>query len=205
MNTDARRDIFCSMMSSEDYLEATERLLKLDLARVTQHKHREVAFVVLACCLKEKAAFNPFYSQLTEKLCAVDRKYRMAAQYAVWDKVKELSDLKPHEAKNLASFVAKLIGGEALSLSSLKVIEFADLNKDTVKFLKRVVTDLLERSDPYRPFVSIAGHKPLASFREALKLFIRHFMLKSAEEGSLKDKLVKAEMSLSAGEKRMAL
>ena len=85
MNTDARRDIFCSMMSSDDYLEATERLLKLDLARV-QHKHREIIFVVLACCLKEKAEFNPFYSQLTEKLCSVDRKYRMAAQYAVWDK-----------------------------------------------------------------------------------------------------------------------
>ena len=34
MNTDARRDIFCAMMSSEDYLEATERLLKLDLNRI---------------------------------------------------------------------------------------------------------------------------------------------------------------------------
>ena len=108
MNTDARRDIFCSMMSAEDYLEATERLLKLDLSKI-QHKHREIIFVILACCLKEKTDFNPFYSQLTEKLCTVDRKYRMAAQYAIWDKVKELGDLKGHEAKNLALFASRWV------------------------------------------------------------------------------------------------
>ena len=136
----------------------------------------------------------------------------MAAQYAVWDKVKELADLKAHEAKNMASFVGRLIRSEAMSLASLKVIEFSDLNKDTVKFLKRVVTDLLDGeghnsgTDTYKPFTSIAGHKPLAPFREALKLFIRHFMLKPGSvEGALKDRLVKAESSLSAGDKRMAL
>ena len=140
MNTDARRDIFCAMMSSEDYLEATERLLKLDLNRIQvwslspfnykenhlyhwnsssandkkycildwfQHKHREIIFVVLACCLKEKAAFNPFYSQLTEKLCSVDRKYRISAQYAIWDRVKELPELKQHESRNLSLYVAR--------------------------------------------------------------------------------------------------
>ena len=63
--------------------------------------------MVLACCLKEKAAFNPFYSQLTEKLCSVDRKYRISAQYAIWDRVKELPELKQHESRNLSLYVAR--------------------------------------------------------------------------------------------------
>ena len=100
---------------------------------------------------------------------------------------------------------------ESLSLSILKVIEFSDLNKDTVKFLKRVITELLggtttkDTKDLYKPFVSIAGFKPLSAFREALKLFMRHFMLKPDLEDGMKNKIVKAEASLSAGEKRMYL
>ena len=112
--------------------------------------------------------------------------------------------------KNDPLFADRLIRGESLSISSLKVIEFSDLNKDTVKFLKRTISDLLSdnkscSSDIYKPFVAIAGHKPLAQFREALKLFIRHFMLKPGSEGPLKERLVRAESSLSAGEKRMYL
>jgi len=205
MNTDARKDIFCSLMSSEDYLEATERLLKLTVK--TQHKEREIIAVILTCCLREKAAFNPFYSQLTEKLCSIDRKYRMAAQYAIWDKVKEMDGLKAHEAKNLSLYASKLIQGETLSLASLKVIEFSDLNKTLVKFLKRVITELLSGGGGHcneKTFTVIAGHKNLAPFREGLKLFIRHFMLKSAEP-ELKQKLETAEAWLSSGDKRLSL
>ena len=82
------------------------------------------------------------------------------------------------------------------------------MNKDTVKFLKRVITELLggtTTKDLYKPFVSIAGFKPLSAFREALKLFMRHFMLKPDLEEGMKNKIVKAEASLSAGEKRMYL
>ena len=202
MNTDARKDIFCSMMSSEDYLEATERLLKLKLK--TQHKEREVIFVILTCCLKEKQAFNPFYAQLTEKLASVDRKYRMAAQYAMWDKVKEVEGLKQHEAKNLALYTAKLIQNQALNLASLKVIEFSDMNKTLVKFLKRILIELLADKDSAQVFTAIAGVKPLASFREGLRLFMRHFMMKNCEE-DLKSRLEKAESWLTAGDKRMYL
>ena len=86
------------------------------------------------------------------------------------------------------------------------------MNKDTVKFLKRVITELLggttakdTKEDLYKPFVSIAGFKPLSAFREALKLFMRHFMLKPDLEEGMRNKIVKAEASLSAGEKRMYL
>ncbi|QQP35176.1 Uncharacterized protein FKW44_023329, partial [Caligus rogercresseyi] len=59
MNTSSRKDIFCNVMSSEDYMDAFERLMKL---KNIPNKEKEVAFVLQDCCLQEKT-FNPFYFQ----------------------------------------------------------------------------------------------------------------------------------------------
>ena len=49
MNTDSRKNIFCLIMSSEDYIDATMRLTKLGTKNQTE---REVMFVLLECSLK---------------------------------------------------------------------------------------------------------------------------------------------------------
>jgi len=46
MNTDVRRSIFVVLMSSEDYIDAFERLIKLNLKEVQQ---REIVRVILHC------------------------------------------------------------------------------------------------------------------------------------------------------------
>ena len=53
MNTDTRKNIFCTLMSAEDFLEATERLIKMSVT--TQQKEREIIFVILTCCLTNGA------------------------------------------------------------------------------------------------------------------------------------------------------
>ena len=202
MNTNARKSIFCSIMSSEDYIEATERVVKLT---IKAQKEREVLFVILTCCLKEKKKFNPFYSQLVEKLAAVDRKYRIAAQFAIWDKVKEMKSLKEHEIHNLSLFTSRLIQTQVLTLSSLKVIEFSDLDKVSVGFLKTVLGQLLEVKDELKCeiFSLVAQQSKLSTFKEGLKLFMRHFMLKSNKE--LKVKIEQAESWLMSKDKRFVL
>jgi nucleolar MIF4G domain-containing protein 1 len=47
MNTDVRRSVFVVLMSSDDYVDACERLAQLGLNEVQQ---REVVRVVLHCC-----------------------------------------------------------------------------------------------------------------------------------------------------------
>ena len=47
MNTDIRRSIFVVLMSSEDYVDACERLGQLNLTEVQQ---REIVRVLLHCC-----------------------------------------------------------------------------------------------------------------------------------------------------------
>ena len=81
MNTDSRKTIFCTLMSSNDYLDAFEKLVKLPLKSPV--KEREMAFVLSMCCLKEPQ-FNPFYAHVSAKLIRQDRKFRMSFQVIVY-------------------------------------------------------------------------------------------------------------------------
>lgn len=73
MNTDIRRDIFCVLMTAEDYLDAFEKIHHLGLKNQQQ---REVIYVILNCCIQEKK-FNPYYAVLAQRLCDSDRKYQV--------------------------------------------------------------------------------------------------------------------------------
>ncbi|KAG4921775.1 hypothetical protein JHK82_050720 [Glycine max] len=63
MNTNARREIFCIIMSGEDYLDAFEKLLRLELPG---KQDRDIMWVLVECCLQEKV-FNKYYTVLASK------------------------------------------------------------------------------------------------------------------------------------------
>ncbi|PRQ28434.1 putative initiation factor eIF-4 gamma, MA3 [Rosa chinensis] len=63
MNTDARKAMFCIIMSGEDYIDAFEKLLGLDLHG---KQDRETMQVLVECCLEEKL-FNKYYTILASK------------------------------------------------------------------------------------------------------------------------------------------
>ena len=212
MNTDTRKNIFCTLMSAEDFLEATERLIKLSVT--TQQKEREVIFVILTCCLKEKLKFNPYYAQLAGKLSNIDRKYRMACQFAIWDRIKEMDGLEKYEINNLALFTSKLITDKVLSLACLKVIEFSDINKTLSKFLKASILEIFKSNETTQKevFLAIAGYPKLSNLRDGLKLFMRHFILKENSKKdnvsvseNLKESVMNAEQNLLAGDKKLML
>ena len=139
MNTDTRRRIFCLLMSSEDYLDCSEKLVKLGTKNQTE---REVVFVVTDCCLQE-TEFNPYYGHVASKLASLDRKYRLAMTFCIWDRIKQvnlstfipscisnffqLKTMKNFQRANLASLSQFLILERAQSISLLKVIEFAGI------------------------------------------------------------------------------
>ena len=54
---------------------------------------RDVMFVLLDCSLQEKT-FNPYYAHLGIKLSEVERKYRLANQFCIWDKLKLTAEMK---------------------------------------------------------------------------------------------------------------
>ncbi|XP_068940633.1 nucleolar MIF4G domain-containing protein 1 isoform X2 [Petaurus breviceps papuanus] len=158
MNTDIRRNIFCTLMISEDFLDAFEKLLKLGLK---DHQEREIVHVLIDCCLQEKI-YNPFYAFLASKFCEYERRFQ--------------------------------------------VIEFSELNKPRVHFLRKILYMLLmetEVEELITIFGRVSDNPKLGILREGLKLFISHFLLKntqalqSAEEANaLKERADLATKSL---------
>ncbi|XP_042366601.1 nucleolar MIF4G domain-containing protein 1 [Plectropomus leopardus] len=180
MNTEVRRNIFCVIMTSEDYLDAFEKLLRMGLK---DKQEREIVHVLMDCCLQEKS-FNAYYAVLGEKFCSNDRRFQMTFQFSLWDKFRELANLPSSTFNNLVQLVTHFLQKKCLSLSILKVIEFGELDKATVRFLRQVLTKLLkdmEAEDLASVFGRISGIPKLGMLREGLKLFISHFLLKNAQ------------------------
>lgn len=180
MNTEVRRNIFCVLMTSEDYLDAFEKLLRMGLK---DKQEREIVHVLMDCCLQEKT-FNAFYAVLGEKFCSHDRRFQMTFQFSLWDKFKELSNLPSSTFNNLVQLVAQFLRKKCLPLSILKVIEFGELDKLKVRFLRQMLTKLLKETEPEDLaciFGKISGIPKLGMLREGLKLFISHFLLKNAQ------------------------
>uniref|UniRef100_A0A2K5PFR6 Nucleolar protein with MIF4G domain 1 n=1 Tax=Cebus imitator TaxID=2715852 RepID=A0A2K5PFR6_CEBIM len=180
MNTDIRRNIFCTIMTSEDFLDAFEKLLKLGLK---DQQEREIIHVLMDCCLQEKT-YNPFYAFLASKFCEYERRFQMTFQFSIWDKFRDLENLPAMNFSNLVHLVAHLLKTKSLSLSILKVVEFSELDKPRVHFLRKVLSILLmetEVEDLGLIFTRVSDNPKLGVLREGLKLFISHFLLKSAQ------------------------
>lgn len=108
----------------------------------------------------------------------------MTFQFSLWDKFRELSNLPSSTFNNLVQLVTHFLQRKCLSLSMLKVIEFGELDKPTVRFLRLVLTKLLKETEPEdlaSIFGRISGIPKLGMLREGLKLFISHFLLKNAQ------------------------
>ncbi|XP_012641726.2 nucleolar MIF4G domain-containing protein 1 [Microcebus murinus] len=180
MNTDIRRNVFCTIMTSEDFLDAFEKLLKLGLK---DQQEREIVHVLMDCCLQEKT-YNPFYAFLASKFCDYERRFQMTFQFSIWDKFRDLENLPATNFSNLVHLVAHLLKTKSLSLSILKVVEFSELDKPRVHFLRKVLSILLmetEVEDLGLIFARVSDNPKLGMLREGLKLFISHFLLKNAQ------------------------
>ncbi|XP_060588437.1 nucleolar MIF4G domain-containing protein 1-like [Ruditapes philippinarum] len=186
MNTDIRRNIFFVIMTSEDYLDAFEKLIQLGLK---SSQRQEIILVIMDCCLQEKK-YNPFYSYLAQKFCDYHRTYQMAFQFCIWDKFKEIGSLSEHNRNNLSKLLIHLIVNKAQSLSILKVVSFGTLEKGMVRLLKQLLTDLLleqSQSEVEAAFTRIAQIDKLKPLNEGLRLFLRHFLVgKKSETKSAK-------------------
>ncbi|CAH0694798.1 unnamed protein product [Spodoptera exigua] len=183
MNTDVRRSIFCVIMAAEDYMDAFEKLQHLGLKG---QQEREIVHVLLACCLQEKT-YNPYYAVLGQKLCDTDRKYQLSIQFSVWDKIKELDSISKQSTTNLAQFLIHLIMEKGLALSVLKVIQFSELNKHTVRFMRQILLSIIMNADfqsSLEVFHRISKPPKLHMFRESVRLFIQHFLIKNAGKKS---------------------
>lgn len=179
MNTDVRRAIFATIMNAEDYLDAFENLLKLELKG---KQDREIVNVIIHCCVQEKT-FNLFYGHLGVKLCSFDYNHKFTFQYNFWDRFRRMSDEKLSVVLNVAKLLAHMLGQQALSLSIFKVIEFMDLKPMDVLFLRMVFTRLFTDTKTdliFQMFERLATDMNLFELRENLGSFFANAFRKSS-------------------------
>ncbi|XP_044318576.1 nucleolar MIF4G domain-containing protein 1 isoform X1 [Triticum aestivum] len=202
MNTDIRRAIFCIIMSAEDYVDAFDKILRLDLSG---KQDREIMRVIVDCCLQEKT-FNKYYTVLASKLCSHDKNHKFSLQYCIWDRFKELDEMELSRSMNLAKLVAEMLANFSLSLATLKVVNLANpvemTPKKTMHF-RMMFETLMQKEDSlmWNVFTRIAGNPELELLRDGIVMFVRqHVIAKDAgKELAGKFKIAKKALDNSAG------
>ncbi|XP_059304326.1 uncharacterized protein LOC132056242 [Lycium ferocissimum] len=199
MNTDARRAIFCVIMSGEDYIDAFEKLLRLDLKG---KQDREIMRVLVECCLQEKA-FNKYYCALASKLCSHDKNNKFTLQYCLWDHFKELDQMQLIRSMHLSKFVAEMVASFSLSLAVLKAIDLSDSSQLTPKRImhfRMMFEAILEFPEKliWNIFTRIAVLPEYESLRDGIVFFIRKYVIDSQK--SLADKFKIAKKALNNAE-----
>ncbi|KFM59175.1 Nucleolar MIF4G domain-containing protein 1, partial [Stegodyphus mimosarum] len=178
MNTEVRKSIFCIIMTAEDYMDAFEKLLKLNLK---EQQEQEIINVIIHCALQEKT-YNPYYAFLLGKFCNFARKHQICLQFSLWDRFKEISKMKFYQLNNLAHLLSHLFTTGALPISVLKVIHFAEMDKTLIRFFRQILLAILLHDSEEictKVFERIAPAKNLNLLREGLKLFMHYFLLKN--------------------------
>lgn len=181
MNTDEKKNIFCILMSAEDFIDAFEKLLHLNIK-----DNNILISIIIHCCLSEKM-YNPYYAILTQKFCEYDRKYQLAAKFSCWDKIRNLSSMTLAQLKHFATFITHLIQHGGMAISVLKIIEFSELDKTSLQFMRYVMISLLLCGDEQftQVFQRISPSVQLTPFKDSLRLFMQHFLLKNIKKINL--------------------
>ncbi|CAG9538366.1 unnamed protein product [Cercopithifilaria johnstoni] len=180
MNTTIRRDIFCTIMSSADEMDAFEKLLKLSFKG---QQEREIVHICVHCALRE-ATYNAFYAAVIDRFCCYHKRFKLTTQYALWDRIKVLSQISELQRRNLTLLTVDLLVKRSVGLTLLKVIEFGAIDKMTAQFVRSVLSTVLVQStqqalmDMFQNVVNSPQHK---FFAEGLQVFI-HMALKKPQK-----------------------
>jgi nucleolar MIF4G domain-containing protein 1 len=157
MNTDVRCAIFIALMSSEDFLDAYDRLQRLKLKN---KQEREIPRVVLHCCSNERV-YNPFYALVAGKLCET-HSLKKTFQFSLWDYVTELQgeddeggpvkgqykddddETRIRRISHFARFFASLVGQGSMTLDILKTVNFLAASPNLKLFLEAFFVALFQ-------------------------------------------------------------
>ncbi|KAI2810388.1 Nucleolar MIF4G domain-containing protein 1 [Blomia tropicalis] len=170
INTPLRKDLFTALLQCNDYIDATSKLI-----RIGKKQFSEVINVVLHVALNEKK-YNPFYYHLLQHLTTCDRKYKLALDFAIRDKISQAETLSNLCRNNLSKLIFNLLKGSALSITCLKVVQFSDMNEIYVDLIRKIMEPLFSECDD-ATIESILSKIPKKdSFASAIKLFISCFM-----------------------------
>ncbi len=121
MHSGVRGQIFCVVMGAADYMDAFEKVLKLNLRPKQQP---EILRVLVHCGMQEKT-YNPYYTVLLTRFVEYTRELKYSARIVLWDHFKRLEDPRENgyttrSIINLATITGGLLAQQSLSMYLLK-------------------------------------------------------------------------------------
>ncbi|KAI8851080.1 hypothetical protein BC829DRAFT_425079 [Chytridium lagenaria] len=185
MNTDIRKAIFVELMASEDYVDAFERLQRLNL----KDKQERELIRVLIHCMADEAIYNPFYALVASRFCKASHGYKITFQYVLWDALREFDEGSGDDdegsvirkVSHYAKFYGYLISNGFLGLTILKALDFSMVPPMSALFAQIMFTQVLltkstSSRDPDAPIRSIFEHLATLEDTELLREGIHFFL-----------------------------
>ncbi|KAJ1917307.1 suppressor of glycerol defect [Mycoemilia scoparia] len=206
MNTDVRKSIFVTIMSSEDYTDAFERLMRLGLKEVQQ---REIIRVLLHCCCQEKV-FNLYYPLIAQSLCGLDYSHKITLQYTLWDFMRDIGEtdvgglgrigsaggvdddigfgdgthkqVPLRRIVNTAKFYGWMLGKQSLSLTVLKTVTFPKLQEKARIFFELMFNQVfllfkgMTKEDSNNLQEIFSRAAVIPSLSKGITFFLHHFV-----------------------------
>ena len=178
LSTPVRRQVFKTILSSTDYVDAIRGLSALKL---TQKQSLEIPQVLLHCVMAE-SIHNPFYSAVAQQLCK-EKRYKIAFKYGLWscfqawrqagegavfESPVDVDRIETRNLVQLAKFYAVLVSHQDLSLEVLRPVEWLELNEATRIFLQIFLTELI-LSIIEREGRTLMGGDPQVQLRETFE------------------------------------
>lgn len=178
MSTGSRKQIFSLIMSSEDYMDAYAKLIKL------KKQERDIVRVIITSCGQE-LAYNHFYSLLASQLCCYKSSYKYSFQYALWDNLKQMHEYSVRKICNISKLYAFMITSESMGLSCIKALNFDSMNENLSMFLRVLLETVLlaEENILAKVFNKVGSSEKLKPLAEGLRVFMKVVILNHPRKG----------------------
>lgn len=178
MNTEIRRSVFVVLMSSEDYVDAFERLVGLGLKG---SQEREIPWVLLHCCIQE-AAYNPYYFHIAMSLIKQSKQHKLSFIFTISDKLKELSKLNARGIVNISRLVAALVKEKLVPFTIIKALGIAgNVSKKEALFMQMLLEEYLRWSSEetiHEQLLQVYMRPEYKALQMALSMYIMKYFSK---------------------------
>ena len=169
LNKPAERTIFGALIKVSDFVEASNIIIGYGL------NHCSDAMVVLIHVAIFEKKYNPFYYNTINNLCKFNRKYKMAAKFAIQDKIRVLSSMPSNRVSILAKLSFELIQSDAIPITVLKSVDWANLNDSTKEYLVFLLQSISSLPEEERQKIMVKSDKK-SSFAGAMRTFTNCFL-----------------------------
>lgn len=135
-----------AVTSSPEFIEVVHKLLGMN---THGSENKELAAVVVKCCIQEKK-YNPFYAAIAKKICSLKDMFKYSFQLAIWEEIKleaeaeEAGEPTPGLMSKLGSFSWELMQALLLDHRFFKFLDQDPLPKCSAILAKRLFEEMVK-------------------------------------------------------------